>query len=154
MRQIDSPTRYPKQEGANDSLSDATWSDRPSSGDFHVWAIASSLLDKPVWEPVKYFFLSDGWIVGRVWEFGGLWDERAWRRPPHIQRMQLSIVERGERLWLHQVEEAVLMVEVRPSSTLQAEGSSTSIGQVVLKRLITAEQVLELLCGADLEAKS
>ena len=89
-----------------------------------------------------------------MWEFGGLWDERAWRRPPHIQRMQLAIVERGERLWLHQVEEAVLMVEVRPSSTLQAEGSSTSIGQVVLKRLITAEQVLELLCGADLEAKS
>jgi len=46
------------------------------------------------------------------------------------------------------------MVEVRPSSTMQAEGTSTSIGQVVLKRLITAEQVLELLCGADLEAKS
>lgn len=154
-------------------MSDATRSDRPSSSDFYIFvlnfcvdlrrvglryvdlrAIASSLLDKPVWEPVKYFFLSDGWIVGRVWEFGGLWDERAWRRQPHIQRMQLSIVERGERLWLHQVEEAVLMVEVRPSSTMQPEGSSASIGQVVLKRLITAEQVLELLCGADLEAKS
>jgi hypothetical protein len=103
---------------------------------------------------VKYFFLSDGWTVGRVWEFGGLWDERAWRRQPHIQRMQLSIVERGERLWLHQVEEAVLMVEVCPSPMLQADGSSASIGQVVLKRLITAEQVLELLCGSDLEAKS
>jgi hypothetical protein len=68
--------------------------------------------------------------------------------------MQLSIVERGERLWLHQVEESVLMVEVCPSPTIQADGSSASIGQVVLKRLITAEQVLELLCGADLEAKS
>ncbi|RMF70144.1 MAG: hypothetical protein D6742_00935 [Cyanobacteria bacterium J069] len=102
---------------------------------------------------MKYFFLSDGWAVGRVWEFGGLWDDRARRRQPHIQRMQLSIVERGERLWLHQVEEAVLMVEVKPLPSLQADGSNASIGQVVLKRLIAAEQVLELLCSAELETK-
>jgi hypothetical protein len=90
---------------------------------------------------VKYFFLSDGWTTGRVWEFGGLWNEVAWQRKPHIQQLPLSIQEQGETLWLYQVEENVLMIEVRP------EGASTQpIGQVVLKRLITAEQVLEKLC--------
>jgi hypothetical protein len=94
---------------------------------------------------VKYFFLSDGWVVGRVWGIGGLWDELAWRRNPEIVRMNLYLVEQGETLWLHRVEEAVVMVEVKPGPT----SSSGAIGQVVLKRLMTAEQVIERLCAAD-----
>lgn len=82
-------------------------------------------------------------MTGRIWEFGGLWDEFSWQRKPHIQKMTLRIVENDETLWLYQVEEAVLMVEVRPL----AQGSR-AIGQVVLKRLMTAEQVLEKLCTA------
>lgn len=93
---------------------------------------------------MKYFFLSEGWTTGRVWEFGGIWDEFSWQRKPHLQRMSLSIVESGERLWLYQVEEAVLMVEVQPASQ-----KTRPIGQVVLKRLITADQVIERLCAAD-----
>ncbi len=86
---------------------------------------------------MKYFFLSDGWVTGRVWEFGGLWNELGWQRKPHIRRLNLSIQEHGETLWLYQVEETVLMVEVKP------EGAAREpIGQVVLKRLITAEQVI------------
>ncbi|MGB3135892.1 MAG: hypothetical protein WBG38_08015 [Nodosilinea sp.] len=92
---------------------------------------------------MKYFFLSDGWITGRVWEFGGLWNELAWQRKPHMRRLSLSIQEQGETLWLYQVEETVLMVEVKPESA-----TSGSIGQVVLKRLITAEQVIDRLCAA------
>jgi hypothetical protein len=90
---------------------------------------------------VKYFFLSEGWTTGRIWEFGGLWDELAWRRKPAICRLDLSITEKSEVLWLYQVEEAVLMVEVLPETK-----DSTAFGQVVLKRLMTAEQVIERLC--------
>jgi hypothetical protein len=90
---------------------------------------------------VKYFFLSDGWVVGRVWEFGGLWNELGWQRKPHIRRLNLSITEQGETLWLYQVEEAVLMVEVKPGNS-----AHSTIGQVLLKRLITADQVIERLC--------
>lgn len=94
---------------------------------------------------VKYFFLSDGWRVGRVWEFGGLWNELAWQRKPHIQRLSLFIEEQQEKLWLYQVEEAVLMVEVRPLDPNHRQ----SIGQVVLKRLISAEQAIARLCEAE-----
>lgn len=94
---------------------------------------------------MKYFFLSDGWDIGRVWEFGGLWDESSWRRKPQIEQTNLCITEQGEKLWLYRVEEAVLMVEVKPSR----DNSNKSIGQVVLKRLITADQVLERLCAAQ-----
>ena len=93
---------------------------------------------------MKYFFLSEGWTTGRVWEFGGLWDEFAWQRKPHLKKMPLSIVENGESLWLYQVEDAVLMVEVRPLAQ-----SAKAIGQVVLKRLMGAEQVLERLCSVE-----
>lgn len=93
---------------------------------------------------MKYFFLSDGWKVGRVWEFGGLWDEVAWNRAPQIERISLRIQENNELLWLYQVEEAVLMVEVKPSGV-----QTQPIGQVVLKRLITAEQVVERLCQSE-----
>ncbi|MBU6230521.1 MAG: hypothetical protein KGQ93_12640 [Cyanobacteria bacterium REEB459] len=91
---------------------------------------------------MKYFFLSDGWVTGRVWEFGGLWNEAVRQRRPHICRLNLSITEQGEVLWLYQVEESVLMVEVKPEGELRQ-----AIGQVVLKRLITAEQVIEHLCA-------
>ena len=98
---------------------------------------------------MKYFFLSDGWITGRVWEFGGLWNELGWQRKPHMVRLNLSIQEQGETLWLYQVEETVLMVEVKPEGT-----PSEPIGQVVLKRLITAEQVIERLCAAEPHPKA
>lgn len=100
--------------------------------------------------PVKYFFLSDGWIVGRVWELGGLWNEAAWRRKPDIQQTNLCILEGGEKLWLYRVEEAVLMVEVKPDDPALSRPETRSIGQVVLKRLITAEQAIELLCKAEM----
>jgi hypothetical protein len=62
-----------------------------------------------------------------------------------MRRLNLSIQEQGETLWLYQVEETVLMVEVKPEGA-----TSEPIGQVVLKRLITADQVIERLCtGAE-----
>lgn len=91
---------------------------------------------------MKYFFLSEGWNVGRVWEFGGLWNEGTWRRKPVINRLNLHIAEDNDRLWLYEVEEEVLMLEVKPA----IENSDNTIGQVVLKRLITAEQVIDRLC--------
>jgi hypothetical protein len=96
---------------------------------------------------MKYFFLSDGWRIGRIWEFGGLWNESAWRRTPEIQRLHLGIIEAREKLWLYQVEEAVLMVEVKPASL--TDSNNKPIGQVVLKRLITPEQVIERLASAE-----
>ncbi|PSF35294.1 hypothetical protein C7H19_17195 [Aphanothece hegewaldii CCALA 016] len=96
---------------------------------------------------MKYFFLSEGWIVGRVWEFGGLWDTNAWRRQPKIQRLNIGIVEREEILWLYEVEEAVLMLEVAPGNTVA--DTVPTIGQVVLRRLMSAEQVIERLRDAD-----
>lgn len=97
---------------------------------------------------MKYFFLSDGWEVGRVWEMGGLWNDRAWRRKPQIERLELCIWENSEKLWLYRVEEVILMVEVVPTIGVE----SGTIGQVVLKRLISAEQVIELLCNSPSKA--
>lgn len=97
---------------------------------------------------MKYFFLSDGWAVGRVWEFGGLWNEASWRRKAQIEQMNLCIVEQGEKLWLYQVEEAVLMVEVRPLSQNETEQPEKAIGQVVLKRLMSAEEAIARLNAA------
>ncbi|MBD2004137.1 MULTISPECIES: hypothetical protein [Cyanophyceae] len=96
---------------------------------------------------MKYFFLSNGWTVGRVWEFGGLWNENSWRRKPEIQQTNLCIFEQGEKLWLYRVEEAVLMVEVRPLDDASSD-SAKNIGQVVLKRLISAEDAIERLSTA------
>lgn len=93
---------------------------------------------------MKYFFLSEGWNVGRVWEFGGLWNEASWRRKPEIDRLNLHISENDEKLWLYQVEEEVIMLEVKPAEESTA---NSTIGQVVLKRLITAEQVIERICA-------
>nr|WP_283766020.1 hypothetical protein [Roseofilum capinflatum] len=95
---------------------------------------------------VKYFFLSDGWIIGRVWEFGGIWNEVVWRRKPQIEPLNMGIVEHQQTLWLYRVEEAVLMVEVKPMAD---SPTNQTIGQVVLKRLIDAEQVIERLGQAE-----
>lgn len=99
---------------------------------------------------MKYFFLADGWIVGRVWELGGLWNQKAWRRPPQIDCTRLYIEEHSEKLWLYQVEAAVLMLEVQPSNVESVSTAAQTIGQVVLKRLITAEQVIERFCQAEM----
>lgn len=96
---------------------------------------------------MKYFFLSDGWTIGRVWEMGGLWNEIAWRRKPDIRRMNLCIAEKGEKLWLYRVEDEVLMVEVKPEDEFSDD--ARAIGQVVLKRLISADQAIDLLCAAE-----
>lgn len=98
---------------------------------------------------MKYFFLTDGWTVGRVWASDGLWNETAWRRRPEIQRLNLCLVEESEKLWLYRVEDDVLTVEVKPIAAAQVDPSAAAIGQVVLKRLISAEQVLERLGTAQ-----
>lgn len=91
---------------------------------------------------MKYFFLSDGWTYARVWEFGGLWDQLTWGRKPEIKRLDCGMLYQQEILWLYAVEDAVLMIEVEPEAKLH---NPSSIGQVVLKRLISAEQAIEML---------
>ena len=98
---------------------------------------------------MKYFFLTNGWTVGRVWASDGLWNEIAWRRRPEIQRLNLCLVEDSEKLWLYRVEDTVLTVEVKPTSATGLAPASQAIGQVVLKRLISAEQVIERLGAAE-----
>ncbi|MEO1431001.1 MAG: hypothetical protein AAFS12_08000 [Cyanobacteria bacterium J06632_19] len=98
---------------------------------------------------MKYFFLSDGWKVGRVWAFDGLWQVSAWRRHPEIERLNLCLVEDNEVMWLYQVEEAIVTVEVEPVLSAPRETPPQNIGQVVLKRLISAEQVIERLGNAS-----
>lgn len=103
---------------------------------------------------MKYFFLADGWEIGRVWEPEGIWNEQVWRRRPDIACTSLSLWDGQETLWLYQVEDIVLMVEVKPvlARAQQSENepspvpvSTVGIGQVVLKRLMTADQVLTYL---------
>ncbi len=98
---------------------------------------------------MKYFFLTEGWTVGRVWASDGLWSETAWRRQPQIQRLNVCVVEANEKLWLYRVEDTVLTVEVKPAVANQDNASNRAIGQVVLKRLIDAEQVIERLGAAQ-----
>ena len=96
---------------------------------------------------VKYFFLSEGWQVDRVWGSQGLWNPNAWRRSPQIEQTNLCIIDRVEKLWLYRVEDAVLMVEVKP---IHPETSTPdAIGQVVLKRLMSAEQALQRLTSSS-----
>ncbi|EGK83998.1 hypothetical protein MicvaDRAFT_0311 [Microcoleus vaginatus FGP-2] len=94
---------------------------------------------------VKYFFLSDGWKVGRVWGVGGEWSHAAWRRAPDIQQLNLCLSDRNEKMWLYRVEDAVLMVEVQPAVRPDPADPAKNIGNVTLTRLIDAEQVLERL---------
>ena len=98
---------------------------------------------------MKYFFLADGWSYRRIWEFGGIWNEATWRRKPEIKRLNCGIFQQGETLWLYQVEDAVLMVEVTPNNAQ----ANSNIGQVVLKRLITAEEALEILSQSEIVRK-
>ncbi len=98
---------------------------------------------------MKYFFLSEGWTIGRVWASDGLWQITAWRRQPDIQRMNICLVEQSEVLWLYRVEDVVLTVEVKPTTQVQVNKSGQAIGQVVLKRLMSAEQVIERLGTAS-----
>lgn len=65
-----------------------------------------------------------------------------------IDRLNLAIIERGEVLWLYGVEDAVIMLEVFPSNDEIADTVPT-IGQVVIKRLISGEQALEILQSAE-----
>ncbi len=95
---------------------------------------------------MKYFFLSDGWTYDRVWEFGGLWDQVSWGRKPKLERLDCGLLQQQEILWLYAVEDSILMVEVKPTPHLQG---TSNIGQVVLKRLISAEQVIEVLNNAE-----
>ena len=95
---------------------------------------------------MKYFFLTEGWTIGRVWASEGLWQITAWRRQPDIQRLNISLVENNELMWLYRIEDAVITVEVKPSTSAVV---SQAIGQVVLKRLMTAEQVIERLETAE-----
>ena len=102
---------------------------------------------------MKYFFLSEGWTVGRVWASDGLWQVTAWRRQPDIQRVNISLVEKNEVFWLYRVEDVILTVEVKPLTQLETETSIKGIGKVVIKRLMTSEQVLERLGSAEAQCK-
>lgn len=105
---------------------------------------------------MKYFFLTDGWIVGRVWGVGGLWEQATHRRQPNIEKMNVCLWDQNqqERMWLYRVEDAVLMLEVKPPSTPPNNQSQRNIGQVMLTRLITADQLLERLATAATECQT
>ena len=94
---------------------------------------------------MKYFFLSEDWTVGRVWAADGLWQIIAWRRPPEIKQLDICLVEKNEVLWLYQVETSVLMIEVKPMPDTHVLALNQTIGQVILRRLMSAEQVIEHL---------
>lgn len=92
---------------------------------------------------MKYFFLTDGWTIGRVWASDGLWSETAWRRKPDIERLNLQLVTPNETLWLYRVEDVILTIEVKPIAL-----TPNAIASVVIKRLINAPQVIERLSYA------
>jgi len=97
---------------------------------------------------MKYFFLTEGWTIGRVWELGGLWNINARRRAAYLQALPICLIENQEKLVLYEVEDDVLMVEVLSPDPDQ--NNSSSIGQVVLKRLISAEQVIRYLANGKI----
>ncbi|CAN1209734.1 Lipoyl-binding domain-containing protein [Tumidithrix helvetica PCC 7403] len=97
---------------------------------------------------MKYFFLSQGWQVSRVWEASGLWNERVWRRKPLVAKMGIYIVDKTEKMALYKVEDAVHMLEVIPDELLDRSAnteqlSNNAIGKVRITRLVSAEQALE-----------
>jgi hypothetical protein len=95
---------------------------------------------------MKYFFLTEGWSYKRIWGNNGIWEEAVWRRKPHITLLNIAIVENNEILWLHEVEDAILMVEVIPVTEKAKE--TAPFAQVMLKRLIDCEQVIQTLSNA------
>ncbi|MEB3343791.1 hypothetical protein [Okeania sp.] len=98
---------------------------------------------------MKYFFLSEGWAIGQIWTVGGLWNETAWRRTPDIKKMSICLWDKNEQMWLHQVEDAVLMIEIYPTIEVKQSAPNQNIGNVVLTRLINAEKVLEYLSSTS-----
>jgi hypothetical protein len=100
---------------------------------------------------MKYFFLTEGWVTGRVWTMEGLWSDAQWRRQPQIEALTIAIEENGERLRLYRVEPTILMVEVHPAPATATPTPTAAIGQVVLKRLISADQVLDRLAQTSLD---
>ena len=76
---------------------------------------------------MKYFFLTEGWQIGRVWEFGGLWDDAVWRRSPRINRTNIAMTHKDEKLWLYQVEDPILMLEVSPDASDLLTASSQTL---------------------------
>lgn len=86
--------------------------------------------------------------MGRVWDASGVWNRQMQRRLPQIERIELGIVEEGEKFWLYRVEMAVVMVEVKRIDA-QVGTASQAIGQVVLKRLIDAVETLDRLSKAE-----
>ena len=63
--------------------------------------------------------------------------------------MDICLVDKNETFWLYRVEEAILTVEVKPTPSAQVDSAAKSIGQVVLKRLMGSEQVLERLASGQ-----
>jgi|JI8StandDraft_2_1071088.scaffolds.fasta_scaffold08161_3 hypothetical protein len=102
---------------------------------------------------MKYFFLSQGWRVRRVWEVTGLWNEMAWRRRPIIVPVGVYLVDGKEEMVLYKVEEAIQAVEAIPEefpknnatsiNSSNNENIKPAIAQVRITRLLSAEQVLE-----------
>lgn len=95
---------------------------------------------------MKYFFLTQGWRLRRVWEVSGLWNEMAWRRKPIIIPIGVYLVDGKEEMILYKVEEVIQAIEVIPEELQKSSESSDSnpaIAQVRITRLLSAEQVLE-----------
>ena len=90
-------------------------------------------------------------MVGLSVAFGN-WAAYGTKSPGDVNQISSkphSIWENDEKLWLYRVEDAVLMVEVKPSPTIALTMPNPAIGQVVLKRLITADQAIEILCHTN-----
>jgi hypothetical protein len=97
---------------------------------------------------MKYFFLSQGWRLRRVWELSGLWNEMAWRRKPIIIPIGIYLVDGKEEMTLYKVEEVIQAIEVIPEelpASTESGDSKPAIAQVRITRLLSAEQVLERL---------
>jgi len=99
---------------------------------------------------MKYFFLSQGWRVRRVWDVSGLWNEMAWRRRPIIIPIGVYLVDSREEMVLYKVEESIQAVEAIPEDLsnnrdriVSNDGSKVAIAQVRISRLLSAEQVLD-----------
>ncbi len=99
---------------------------------------------------MKYFFLSQGWRVRRVWEVSGLWNDMAWRRRPIIIPVGVYLVDGREEMVLYKVEEAIQAIEAIPEDLTNTsdrivsnDSSKAAIAQVRISRLLSAEQVLE-----------
>ena len=99
---------------------------------------------------MKYFFLAEGWKIGRVWSADGLWQMTAWRRQPDIKQLNICLTENEDLLWLYCVEPVIITIEVKP---ITPEVIANTIGQVFLKRLMSAEQVIEKLATAQAKCK-